>query len=49
MIITTATEFQNNFGKYLQYVIDGNEVVILKGGKDVARLVSQRKNRKFFD
>lgn len=37
----SATEIQNNFGKYLQYAIDHGEVVILRGGKRVARLVSE--------
>ena len=36
-----ATELQNNFGKYLQQVISGNEVIILKNGKEVARLISK--------
>lgn len=42
MLTVTATEFQNNFGKYLQTVQNGDEVVILKNGKEVARLISQR-------
>lgn len=41
MTTVTATEIQNNFGKYLQYVQDGNEVIILKNGKEVARLISR--------
>ena len=41
MTTATATEVQNNFGRFLQSVIDGNEVVILKNGKEVARLVSR--------
>ena len=41
MTAVTATEFQNNFGKYLQQVISGNEVIILKNGKEVARLISK--------
>ena len=38
-----ATELQNNFGKYLQSVIDGNEIIIIKNGKEVARLISKGK------
>ena len=38
-----ATELQNNFGKYLQSVIDGNEIIIIKNGKEVARLISKDK------
>ena len=40
MITATATEVQNNFGRYLQAVQTGNEIVILKNGKEVARLIS---------
>ena len=31
--IATATEVQNNFGKYLQYAVENGEVVILRNGK----------------
>ena len=44
MTMVTATELQNNFGKYLQYVQNGNEVVILRNGKEVARLISREKS-----
>lgn len=44
MTMVTATELQNNFGKYLQYVQNGDEVVILKNGKEVARLISHDKS-----
>ena len=37
----TATEVQNNFGKYLQYAIESGEVVIMRNGKRVARLISE--------
>ena len=40
MITVTATEFQNNFGKYLQCVQNGDEIIILRNGKEVARLIS---------
>ncbi len=40
MIIATATEIQNNFGHYLQTVQEGDEIIILKNGKEVARLIS---------
>ena len=35
MITTTATDIQNNFGKYLKAVQEGNEIIILKKGKEV--------------
>ena len=47
MKTVTTTEFQNNFGKYLQYVQTGNDVIILKNGKEVAKLVSYEKSLSF--
>ena len=47
MLTITATEMQNSFGKYLQAVQDGEEVVILKNGKEVARLISRNKSVSF--
>ena len=44
MTIATATEVQNNFGKYLQLVQTGGEVIVMKNGKEVARLISYDKN-----
>ena len=41
MLIATATEIQNNFGKYLQAVQLGNEIIIIKNGNEVARLISK--------
>lgn len=35
----TATEMQNNFGKYLNLVISGQEIVVTKNGKEVGRFV----------
>lgn len=47
MLTTTATEIQNNFGKYLQAVQMGKEIIILKNGSEVARLVSKEKTVTF--
>lgn len=47
MITISSTEMQNNFGKYLQAVLNGDEVVILKNGKEVARLVSHKQSVSF--
>ena len=41
MMTVTATDLQNNFGKYLQAVQMGDEIVILKNGIEVARLISK--------
>ncbi len=35
----TATEMQNNFGKYLNFVISGQEVIVTKNGKEVGRFI----------
>lgn len=35
----TATEMQNNFGKYLNIVMEGNEVIVTKNGKEVGRFI----------
>ena len=47
MTTATATEVQNNFGKYLSMVQAGGEVIVLKNGKEVARLVSRDKSVSF--
>lgn len=47
MMTVTATDFQNNFGRYLQAVQNGDEVLILKNGKEVARLVSHASSISF--
>lgn len=39
MIAATATEMQNNFGRYLNLVMEGNEVVVTKNGREVGRFV----------
>lgn len=35
----TATEMQNNFGRYLNMVMAGNEVIVTKNGKEVGRFI----------
>ena len=35
----TATEMQNNFGKYLSIVMGGDEVIVTKNGKEVGRFI----------
>lgn len=47
MQTVTATEIQNNFGKYLQLVQGGEEICVLKNGKEVARLISKEKSVSF--
>ena len=40
-MIVTATEFKTNIGKYLS-LADGEEVIITKNGRCLAKLVSVR-------
>lgn len=47
MTTVTATEIQNNFGKYLQMVQMGEEIIILRNGKEMARLISHEKSVSF--
>ncbi len=47
MTIATATEVQNNFGRFLKVAQEGGEVVILKNGVEVARLISREKAASF--
>lgn len=35
----TATEMQNNFGKYLALVIDGQQIIVTRNGKEVGRFI----------
>ena len=39
MIGATATEMQNNFGRYLNLVMEGREVIVTKNGKEVGCFV----------
>ena len=47
MTTVTATEIQNNFGKFLKMVQEGHEIVILKNGSEVARLISKKQTVSF--
>ena len=35
----TATEVQNNFGRYLNLVMSGQEVIVTKNGREVGRFI----------
>ena len=45
MTTATATEIQNNFGKFLKMVQEGQEIVIMKNGTEIARLISKSQTR----
>lgn len=47
MMTATATEIKNNFGQYLAAVQSGDEVIIIKNGNEVARLVSRQSSVSF--
>lgn len=47
MTTATATEIQNNFGRFLKLVQDGGEVVIMRNGVEVARLISKERTVSF--
>lgn len=44
-MIVTATEFKNKFGQYLELVEQGEDIIITKNGKHIAK-VSDVKNDK---
>ena len=35
----TATEMQNNFGKYLNLVMIGHQIVVTKNGREIGRFI----------
>lgn len=35
----TATEMQNNFGRYLNLVMSGHEIIVTKNGYEVGRFI----------
>ncbi len=39
IMTATAADLQNDFGHYLKLVIDGNEIIVTKNGKDVGRFI----------
>lgn len=41
MLTVSATEIQNNFGKYLKLVQSNEEIRITKNGEEVARMISR--------
>lgn len=47
MTTATATEVQNNFGRFLKLVQEGQEIVIMKNGSEVARMISKDKTVSF--
>jgi len=44
MLVTTATDFKNNIGKYL-ILVANQDIVITKNGKNVAKLSSTKQDK----
>lgn len=42
VVTATATEMQNNFGRYLSIVMEGEEVIVTKNGREVGRFVPRK-------
>ena len=38
-VVATATEVQNNFGRYLKMVMSGDQVTVTRNGQVVARVI----------
>ena len=38
----TSTDMQNNFGRYLRFVMDGGEVIVTRNGAEVGRLIPRK-------
>ncbi len=47
MTIATAAEVQSNFGKFLKLVQEGQEIIIMKNGMEIARLISKEQTISF--
>ena len=47
IITVTATELKENFDNYLQMVQEGEEIIILRNDKGMARLISHDKSVSF--
>ena len=39
IVTTTATEMQNNFGRYLNFLMEGKQITVTKNGKEVGRFI----------
>lgn len=47
MIAVETKELKNNFEKYLQHVQNGQDIIILRNKKEIARLISHEKSVSF--
>ena len=47
MVVASATEFKNNFGKYAKLAAEGEEVVVMRRGREIGRFVSPEQKRRY--
>lgn len=47
IIFSTATEIQKNLGKYLNLVMNGQEIIVTKNGKEVGRFIPKEASVSF--
>lgn len=47
MVVASATEFKNNFGKYAKLAAEGEEVVVMRRGREIGRFVSPEQRRRY--
>lgn len=47
IVIATATEMQNNFGKYVNMVMNGKEILVTKNGKEIGRFIPKGEKARF--
>lgn len=40
-VFATSTEMKNHFGKYLEMVEEGKEIIVTRNGKQVGRLIPE--------
>ena len=41
VMTASSTEMHNNSGKYLNIVVEGNQIIITKNGRKVARIIPE--------
>ncbi len=47
MVVASATEFKNNFGKYAKLVDEGEEIVVMRRGREIGRFVSPEQKTRY--
>lgn len=47
MVVASVTEFENDFEKYARLVDGGEEVVVMRRGREIGRFVPPERKRKY--